>query len=211
MSSRAENFSVNDPNFSANVMDMFDELESDPEVDDVDADADFIPSDHESMSETGKPLIITFYNSTKGGVDALDQKCANYNTGRRTKRWPTVIFYALLNIAVCNAYVLYNSVPEARKVTRFQFIKDLAKALVEPHMRRRLQNQVLPRQLRSMISGILQEPIGPRHPPVLEKRKRCAVCPRDRDRKTKVQCRRCGKPYCQDCKADLCIECAQYD
>lgn len=33
-----------------------------------------------------KPKIILFYNSTKGGVDALDQKCANYSTSQRTRR-----------------------------------------------------------------------------------------------------------------------------
>ncbi|CAH2088905.1 unnamed protein product [Euphydryas editha] len=30
-------------------------------------------------SETKKPEIIDFYDSTKGGVDALDQKCAAYS------------------------------------------------------------------------------------------------------------------------------------
>ena len=30
------------------------------------------------IEENGKPEIINFYNDTKGGVDALDQRCATY-------------------------------------------------------------------------------------------------------------------------------------
>lgn len=54
-----------------------------------------------------KPEIISYYNSTKGGVDALDEKCSIYST-ERTRRWPLAIFYRLLNISGVNSYVLYN-------------------------------------------------------------------------------------------------------
>lgn len=171
-----------------------------------------VSSMHHSAStdeETHKPTIIAFYNSTKGGVDALDQKCASYNTGRRTKRWPTVIFYALLNIAAVNAFVIHYSVPNCQKTTRFQFLKSLARSLVEPHMKRRLQNQVLPRQLRSLIAKLLGETMPTQQVHVGDKRKRCGLCPRERDRKTKFQCRRCQVFYCLDCRADLCLECGQ--
>ncbi|CAH2086577.1 unnamed protein product [Euphydryas editha] len=40
-----------------------------------------------------KPEIILFYNETKFGVDLVDQRCSNYLTGRRTRRWPLAIFY----------------------------------------------------------------------------------------------------------------------
>ncbi|KAH9629115.1 hypothetical protein HF086_008564 [Spodoptera exigua] len=60
-------------------------------------------------TESGKPEIIQFYNTTKGGVDSLDQKCANYSVGRRTQRWPCVIFWAILNISAANGYVLWKA------------------------------------------------------------------------------------------------------
>lgn len=53
--------------------------------------------------ETKNQEIILFYNSTKGGVDALDQKCALYSVKRRSKRGPTVLFYAILNISSVNS------------------------------------------------------------------------------------------------------------
>ena len=38
--------------------------------------------------ETNKPEIITFYNSTKGGVDSLDQIVRFFSTKHKTRRWP---------------------------------------------------------------------------------------------------------------------------
>ncbi|KAJ8932206.1 hypothetical protein NQ314_014840 [Rhamnusium bicolor] len=39
-----------------------------------------------------KPEIITFYNSTKGGVDTVDQLCSSYDVVRNTRRRSMVIF-----------------------------------------------------------------------------------------------------------------------
>ena len=38
----------------------------------------------EVNEEDNKPEIISYYNSTKGGVDEIDKKCSNYNSSRRT-------------------------------------------------------------------------------------------------------------------------------
>ena len=40
----------------------------------------------DKIGESGKPEIVEFYNETKAGVDALDQKVRNYTTYRKTKR-----------------------------------------------------------------------------------------------------------------------------
>ncbi|KAJ8889888.1 hypothetical protein PR048_009393 [Dryococelus australis] len=42
-------------------------------------------------SSDKKPEIIDFYNMTKAGLGALDQKCATYTVGRRTRRWTSRI------------------------------------------------------------------------------------------------------------------------
>lgn len=57
----------------------------------------------------GKPEIIHYYDSTKGGVETFDQMCALYSTSRKNKQWPLAVFYDLLNTAVINASVLYNN------------------------------------------------------------------------------------------------------
>ena len=39
-----------------------------------------------------KPEIITFYNSTKGGVDVVDQMAGVYDTSRNSRRWSLTVF-----------------------------------------------------------------------------------------------------------------------
>lgn len=54
-----------------------------------------------------KPEIINAYNATKGAVDTFDQMCGHMNCGRKTRRWPLCIFYAMLNMGCINSYVIY--------------------------------------------------------------------------------------------------------
>ena len=56
------------------------------------------------IAQRGKPEIIEFYNQTKAGVDALDQKVRHYSTCRKTKHRPQTIFYNILDIADHNAF-----------------------------------------------------------------------------------------------------------
>lgn len=69
------------------------------------------------VPETQKPEIIAFYNTTKGSVDALDEKCTAYSTIRRTRRSPLAIFYILLNVSMVNGYVIFTAYPGNPKVS----------------------------------------------------------------------------------------------
>lgn len=69
--------------------------------------------------QTQKPEMITFYNSTKGGVDTLDQKCAIYSTSRRTQRWPMAVFYRMLDVSAANAYFISSLISEEGAQTEF--------------------------------------------------------------------------------------------
>ncbi|GBP12955.1 PiggyBac transposable element-derived protein 4 [Eumeta japonica] len=106
---------------------------------------------------TKKPEIILFYNQTKIGVDLLDQRCSNYSTGRRTRRWPLAVFCRMLDISASNCYVVRLSTqPHGQKTeTRFLFMKNLAKGLTIPHMDRRANNLKLQRDIRMAIRRIL--------------------------------------------------------
>lgn len=158
--------------------------------------------------ETGKPEIIALYNDTKSGVDTLDKKCANYSTNRRTNRWPLALFYAILNIAGVNSFVLHGCYAKNVEIPRSTFLKELAKELVQKHMERRMTNDRLPRELRLSIARILKKEIEPVSPEKnAGKRRRCGLCPRSRDKKTKNMCDICEKPMCDDCRANICKYC----
>ena len=53
-----------------------------------------------------KPEVITYYNATKGGVDTMDQMVRWFTTKRKTRRWPMVIFYNMLDISALNAFIV---------------------------------------------------------------------------------------------------------
>lgn len=159
--------------------------------------------------ETQKPEIITFYNSTKGGVDALDEKCTVYSTSRRTRRWPLAIFYTLMNISMVNSYIIYSACPENPSTTRLKYIKMLAKELVEPYQNHRLLNKHLPRELRLNISRILQKPLSQDVRQELDKHVRCRRCPPGSDKKTRKLCNTCNVPICGKCTVSMCRECVE--
>lgn len=101
--------------------------------------------------DTSKPEVIMFYNSTKGGVDSLDQKCALYSTNRRSRRWPLVVWYAVMNISTVNAHVLLKAAKHNLKISRHKFNKRLGSEVIMEHMRARALMSNLPRELHKII------------------------------------------------------------
>lgn len=161
--------------------------------------------------ETKKPDIVLFYNSTKGGVDALDQKCANYSTSRRTRRWPMAIFSMILNVSAVNARVLYQFSPLGKEIKRSKYIKELGIALCQPLIRLRVSNPKVSRKLRDVASNIfkidIERPVEALEVVTKSKRKRCSLCPAKQDRKTNINCAVCKNPICLQCAKKVCINC----
>ncbi|XP_054729254.1 piggyBac transposable element-derived protein 4-like [Anastrepha obliqua] len=159
-----------------------------------------------------KPEMITFYNSTKGGVDTLDQKCAIYSTSRRTQRWPMAVFYRMLDVSAANSYIISNMNQAQRKVPRLNFMKQLAKELIEPHLRRRVNQFGLQRDLQNAIRRVLKIDEEPRSfsagsSDKLETRKTCSTCDPKKKRKTFHLCFQCKNPICVECSQKMCISC----
>lgn len=162
-------------------------------------------------ASTKKPEIILFYNSTKSGVDSLDQKCANYSTSRRTRRWPMVLFYMMLNVSGINSRVLYQFSSNGKEIRRSDFLHQLGRSLCTEHMTRRINNNKIPRKLRSLTADILgvvlDHNFEPQEAATLSKRKRCGICPGNKDRKTNTYCEACKIPICLTCAKKLCPNC----
>lgn len=108
--------------------------ESDSEIDGNAKETDHTGSIDQN---TNKPEMIMFYNETKYGVDLLDQRCSNYSTSRRTRRWPMTVFYRILDVSASNSYVISLSNQAQKTPKRFKFMKQLAEQLVRPHLERR--------------------------------------------------------------------------
>lgn len=166
--------------------------------------------DDNSVSFKKKPEIIKYYNKTKGGVDTMDQMVRTYSCKRRTRRWPMVLWYNVLDVATLNAYTIFTAhhpdymggVTNARRL----FLKELVKELVMPYMKRRLEGMPL---LQSHIieamgrCGIEKQNTRPQEDIRQEgqsKRKRCRICPAAKDRKVSSWCSQCTRPVCKEHK-----------
>lgn len=77
--------------------------------------------------ETGtkkKPDVVSFYNSSKYGVDVVDQMARKYSVKVPSRRWPVHTFYNLLDLAAINSWILYCELNE-KKISRRDFILQL--------------------------------------------------------------------------------------
>lgn len=155
---------------------------------------------NEIDNETGKPIVIMDYNATKSGVDTVDQKCANYSTKRKTRRWPMAVFYRFLDMNGVDAHVpstannLNN--PNAKK-TRMDFLE--AFSLLENHFKERTNVKNLPLDIKAFLANYKKEPQNPR--PVVQANIRrsgpCHECGKHRNNKTTIHCSQCQRFMCK--------------
>jgi hypothetical protein len=156
----------------------------------------------ETTQQQRKPEIITTYNFTKGGVDTVDQLCATYTVSRNS-RWPLTVFYALLNVAGINAQVIFTTNKTESQETKRNFLKSLARDLVQEHRCVRATSSHVPKQLVPRP----QQQAGELVAKCSKRKAHCEVCPCSKDRKTSRMCNKCGKFLCVQHEVYFCQEC----
>lgn len=162
-------------------------------------------------SEKKKPEIILTYNSTKAGVDSVDQMCKLYSTRTKTRRWTVVHFQNWLDIAGVNTFTLFElcnpNWTTKRQDRRRQFLNKLAEELTLPYMTSRLQDKS---GLRRSLVEIIQKYVGAVDQPAAavdvrnpgaEVKRRCGIC----KAQGKMQ-RQCNltRMSCQVCEISVC-------
>ena len=149
--------------------------------------------DMQTEGEKQKPVIITHYNQTKSDVDNLDHLAGLFSVKLKTSRWPLVLFFNILDVGAIASFVIWiASYPDWQKLRRAsrrrKFLVKLGTDLVEDEINRRLQR---PRALRKHSKAALRtlEYLNPQkeaHRGQPAEKKRCYLCPRDQDRKTRT-------------------------
>lgn len=151
------------------------------------------------------PETIEFYNSTKYGVDVVDQMARKYSVKASSRRWPVQVFYNILDLAAINAWILYKETTGA-PITRREFILKLAGELSKPYAQGRAVN----------IRASAIDVIGEADMQVRgTKRRKCQIA-RCKGNKTCDTCSVCKKAVCGVCTAKaltrhLCVDCDNRD
>lgn len=104
-------------------------------------------------------------------------------------------------MAGINSFVLYQSCSDTDdKIRRAIFLLNMARDLVLNHMKTRVYNERMPKELRMTISRVLGKDIPP-PPPVIRAvppsgGKLGSICPSKIKRQTNYSCCDCSKPIC---------------
>ncbi|XP_065683301.1 piggyBac transposable element-derived protein 4-like isoform X1 [Hydra vulgaris] len=146
------------------------------------------------MDHNEKPCIILDYNKYKGGVDTLDQVVRCYSSRRKSNRWPFTMFCNILDIAAYNALILFLSIHPNYKNgashRRREFLKELSKSLIKKFdANDNLPQIVANNNLRQVV--VQNNLLNQGQPNQEQHIKRCYMCPRVQDRKTRLQCASC--------------------
>lgn len=158
-------------------------------------------------SSKQKPAIIVYYNSTKGGCDAADQRIATYSVKYTSRRWHVVAFCNIVDISALNAYILFSlsdvewnsNVSHRRRLFLLRLSEQLSHAY---RSKRHEQHGIHPaaRLAHSRLQNAGQDDC-------LLRTGRCAMCTRQRDRKVTTRCVNCQKFVCRDHFFIVCREC----
>ncbi|XP_053197121.1 piggyBac transposable element-derived protein 4-like [Scomber japonicus] len=130
-----------------------------------------------------KPETVTFYNTTKVGVDVLDQMARLYSVKGATRRWPVAVFCNILDMAAINAYILCKRCMPSN-IARRAFILQLAGELRAEHVC-------------AKAGPAIECPLA--EPQQTDKRRQCQVNIHCKQNKTKVCRGGCKRPVCGKC------------
>ena len=142
-----------------------------------------------------KPVMIDDYNLHMGGVDKSDQLVLYYGYSHRSQKWWKRVFFHLLDLAIVNASILYNTVAE-KSLTQLDFRLSIVASLLEGHKRLVDRRHVAPTRVLPMrlSERAFPEPIRKETPS--GGRPQCEVCRARRKKRsqTQFQCKICKTP-----------------
>jgi hypothetical protein len=140
-----------------------------------------------------KPDVLLFYNATKGGVDAMDERVATYTTKFKCRRWHVAFFCNILDISAFNAFALHCLVEpqwNANKSHRRRlFLIELGNSLISAYVEDRRRT--------AAADSLSSTPC---------KRGDCYMCI-DRKRCT-VTCVKCDRFICKEHLHNICKNCS---
>ena len=144
----------------------------------------------------------------------MDKLVGTFSSRRKTNRWPLTVFFNMLDVAELSAFViwLYNNHDADLGRSRRNFLISLGEQPVAEEIRLRVQNPpALQKHAKQSLITLgytcIQRPSAEQSKPNSGKKRRCELCPRQRDRKIRQVCYDYGKSVCYEHSTLKCIEC----
>ena len=145
------------------------------------------------------PEVVREYNNNMNGVDHADQMRTEYPTYRKSKKWWHYIFWFLIDVCVCNAFVLMKESPNHQVQSRRGNNKPRTLLSFKKALARQLIGGYRCARKRSMPANV--DPEGVQHWPEKAKRGRCKEC------RLSGRGRHESAVRCEACGVSLCVEC----
>lgn len=141
----------------------------------------------------------------------MDQKIKYYTCKRISKRWPFVLWTNTMDVAANNSFILFDGQhPDyfSSSHKRRLFIMELAEELMKPFIVHRSSNPKLKISTKEAIRrcGIQVSNIE-NMDDIQSKKRRCFICPHDRDRKISTCCVKCKNNVCGEHSNVFCKKC----
>lgn len=150
-------------------------------------------------TEKRKPDVVLYYNKTKGGVDATDERVGTYSVKFKCRRWHVIVFCNLLDLSALNGFVVHSIFDPQWNNKKLQrrrlYLLALGNALVQEHIQRRQPVQL---------------PAAEGQAPFRDAQKRgiCVRCNVGNRKKCSIRCDECNLFVCKDHFRQLCNLCA---
>lgn len=147
-----------------------------------------------------KPDVVLYYNATKGGVDAADERVGTYSVKYKCRRWHVIIFCNIIDLSALNAFVTHTIVDPAWNMGKLErrrlYLLELGHALLADHLQR---------QVGAPAAGVGRPATGA--PAENRKRGACGECPIGEKRKCCLRCDVCHNFMCKEHSVTLCRLC----
>lgn len=143
------------------------------------------------------PIVLDYYTTYMRGVDKMNQQISYYQFNHSTKKWWKRIFYALLEIAIFNSFIIYR-VCKNQKMKFLEFKLAVANALSDKYISERERMSIRIKFGKQYIynTNMLHSIVKS------EKHRDCKFCS-----VRKQGQRKCTTYMCKECKINLCPEC----
>lgn len=166
-----------------------------------------------SRQDVSCPLAICQYTQRMGGVDRFDQKRCYFSVSRRSFKWWIRIFYFLVDSALVNAHIMFNSIHPDDKMNQFDFRTTLCRQLMSnfssrtrkssiegaSYVRRRSDHGSTHAKSPGVPDDVRLQSVGKHWPHQMKAFRRCRVCSsQTNNRRSRIVCSACNVALCID-------------